>query len=73
MLIYLDTETVVLRGSARSLASGGNVLLGAAETVMGLTEALMPGGQHRGFYAKRQIASATTAPAVSMQHLAVGF
>ena len=35
---------------ARALNPGGAVLLGAAETVIGLSDALMPHPEHRGVY-----------------------
>jgi chemotaxis protein methyltransferase CheR len=52
VLIYFDTptKTEVLRRLARSLNPGGAVLLGAAETVIGLSDALVPDPEHRGLY-----------------------
>ncbi len=52
VLIYFDapTKADVLERIAKALAPDGAVLLGAAETVIGLTEALVPDGQHRGLY-----------------------
>ncbi|UHC19200.1 protein-glutamate O-methyltransferase CheR [Methylobacterium currus] len=52
VLIYFDTATKadVLRRIADQLAPDGAVLLGAAETVIGITETLMPDPEHRGLY-----------------------
>jgi chemotaxis protein methyltransferase CheR len=54
VLIYFDgpTKTDVLNRLARSLLPDGALLLGAAETVIGLTDALSPDLAHRGLYAK---------------------
>jgi chemotaxis protein methyltransferase CheR len=54
VLIYFDgpTKTDVLNRLARSLSPDGALLLGAAETVIGLTDALSPDLAHRGLYAK---------------------
>lgn len=70
VLIYFDapTKADVLERIAKSLTPDGAVLLGAAETVIGLTEALVPDGQHRGLY--RQGA---THRAAAPQRLAAGF
>ena len=75
VLIYFDapTKADVLRRIAKSLASDGTVLLGAAETVIGLTDALVPDGEHRGLYRKGHVAGAATAPIPAMPRLAVGF
>jgi chemotaxis protein methyltransferase CheR len=52
VLIYFDqpTKTDVLRRLSNALAPGGVLLLGAAETVIGLTDALLPHPEHRGLY-----------------------
>jgi chemotaxis protein methyltransferase CheR len=52
VLIYFDAATKgdVLRRIADQLAPDGAVLLGAAETVIGITETLMPDPEHRGLY-----------------------
>ncbi|MGU3540798.1 CheR family methyltransferase [Methylobacterium sp. A54F] len=52
VLIYFDAQTKadVLGRLAASLAPEGAMLLGAAETVIGLTEALAPNPEHRGLY-----------------------
>jgi chemotaxis protein methyltransferase CheR len=54
VLIYFDmaTKSDVLKRIAKGLAPDGAVLLGAAETVIGLTDALVPDGAHRGLYRK---------------------
>ncbi|GJE55590.1 MULTISPECIES: CheR family methyltransferase [Methylobacterium] len=59
VLIYFDmaTKSDVLHRIAKSLAPDGAVLLGAAETVIGLTDALVPDGGHRGLYRKGVVAS----------------
>ncbi|MGG5818524.1 CheR family methyltransferase [Falsiroseomonas sp. HW251] len=61
VLIYFDTptKTRVLEMMARQLAPGGVLYLGAAETVIGLTEKLVPVPGERGVYglaAKRMAA-----------------
>jgi chemotaxis protein methyltransferase CheR len=52
VLIYFDaaTKADVLKRLAQSLKPGGAVLLGAAETVIGLSDALAPHPEHRGLY-----------------------
>jgi chemotaxis protein methyltransferase CheR len=52
VLIYFDaaTKTDVLRRIAAALNPDGAVLLGAAETVIGLSDALVPHAEHRGLY-----------------------
>lgn len=75
VLIYFDApaKADVLRRIAKQLAPDGSVLLGAAETVIGLTDALAPDGQHRGLYKRGQPAASAPAPAFGAQRLAVGF
>lgn len=75
VLIYFDTaaKTDVLCRIAKQLAPNGTVLLGAAETVIGLTDALTPDSQHRGLYRKGQAAASAPAVAHGAQRLAVGF
>ncbi|MBB5763119.1 protein-glutamate O-methyltransferase CheR [Methylorubrum rhodesianum] len=70
VLIYFDapTKTDVLERIAKALAPDGALLLGAAETVIGLTEALVPDPQNRGLY--RQ---ATVAGRAAPHRLAAGF
>jgi len=52
VLIYFDqpTKTDVLRRLSAALVPDGVMLLGAAETVIGLTDALSPHPQQRGLY-----------------------
>ena len=54
VLIYFDgpTKADVLNRLASALAPDGALLLGAAETVIGLTDALSPDPQHRGLFGK---------------------
>jgi chemotaxis protein methyltransferase CheR len=52
VLIYFDPESKrqVLEKIAGQMAEDGFLILGAAETVIGLTEAFAPHPQHRGLY-----------------------
>ena len=52
VLIYFDAPTKgdVLGRLSASLSPDGALLLGAAETVIGLTDKLAPSAQHRGLY-----------------------
>lgn len=70
VLIYFDNETKVkiLERIAKQLSPDGFMVLGAAETVVGLTEAFKPVADKRGLYAPAGPA-ATTAP--SLRRLAV--
>ncbi len=54
VLIYFDgpTKTDVLKRLASALAPDGTLVLGAAETVIGLSDALSPQAEHRGLYGK---------------------
>ncbi|MCJ2006971.1 CheR family methyltransferase [Methylobacterium sp. J-092] len=56
VLIYFDTPTKadILGRLAERLAPEGALLLGAAETVIGLTDRLSPNPQHRGLYGVAQ-------------------
>jgi len=56
VLIYFDqpTKVDVLERIARMLESDGYLVLGAAETVVGLTEAFKPMADRRGLYAPNQ-------------------
>jgi chemotaxis protein methyltransferase CheR len=71
VLIYFDapTKTDVLERIAKALAPDGALLLGAAETVIGLTEALVPDPQNRGLYRQAVVAGRAAAP----HRLAAGF
>jgi chemotaxis protein methyltransferase CheR len=66
VLIYFDgpTKGDVFKRLAASLAPDGSVVLGAAETVIGLSDALMPHPEHRGLYVPSRAAAApaTAAP-----------
>lgn len=63
VLIYFDkpTKTDVLERLANVMAPDGALLLGAAETVIGLTDSLSPDVANRGLYGKA--VSETSAPA----------
>ena len=63
VLIYFDIETKaeVLNRLAAQLSDDGFLLLGAAETVVGLTESLRPVPGHRGLYAKPETAARAAA------------
>jgi len=59
VLIYFDQETKisVLNRVARLLDPDGFLVLGAAETVVGLTEAFKPLADKRGLYAPNKDAA----------------
>jgi len=61
VLIYFDqeTKTQVLNRLARQMPEDGFLVLGAAETVVGLTEAFRPVPDKRGLYAPQAQARAT--------------
>ncbi|MFO1150926.1 MAG: protein-glutamate O-methyltransferase CheR [Alsobacter sp.] len=54
VLIHLDmaVKADVLARAARHLAPDGLLLLGSAESALGLGDAVMPHPEHRGFYAR---------------------
>ncbi len=58
VLIYFDapTKSEILGRFGTSLAPGGSLLLGAAETVIGLTDRLVPDPKHRGLYGHAELA-----------------
>ncbi|KTT04237.1 CheR family methyltransferase, partial [Pantoea stewartii] len=58
VLIYFDapTKSDVLARLAAQLAPEGALLLGAAETVIGLTDRLSPNPKHRGLYGHAEAA-----------------
>jgi len=64
VLIYFDAATKgdVLARIGASLAPDGALLLGAAETVIGLTDRLVPNTRHRGLYNPAPAASAAPPP-----------
>ncbi|MCJ2040497.1 protein-glutamate O-methyltransferase CheR [Methylobacterium sp. J-059] len=64
VLIYFDTPTKadILGRLAERLAPEGALLLGAAETVIGLTDRLSPNPQHRGLYGVAQPALRAAPP-----------
>lgn len=65
VLIYFDRETKksILDRAAQQLAPDGFLVLGAAETVIGITEAFRPLKSHRGLY---EHVAATNAPAAGL-------
>lgn len=54
VLIYFDSPTKgdVLKRISNVMAPDGSLILGAAETVLGLTDAFLPDAAHRGLYGK---------------------
>jgi len=65
VLIYFDipTKAAVLNRLSSLLSDDGFLLLGAAETVVGLTDSLRPVNGHRGLYAKPALAEKLSAAA----------
>ncbi|MCX2725426.1 CheR family methyltransferase [Roseibium salinum] len=61
VLIYFDqqTKTEILGRLAKSVPDDGYLVLGAAETVVGLTDAFKPMPGKRGLFQKKQTASST--------------
>ncbi len=72
VLIYFDAamKTAVLQRLAATLAPDGALVLGAAETVLGLTESLVPEPGHRGLYARAGAPGALAYRAVGAGHQA---
>ncbi|MDD7911946.1 MULTISPECIES: CheR family methyltransferase [Pseudovibrio] len=64
VLIYFDQDTKrdILQRLAKQMPSDGFLVLGAAETVVGLTDAFEPVPDHRGLYRPRKSATTTRAP-----------
>ncbi|GBU16154.1 MULTISPECIES: protein-glutamate O-methyltransferase CheR [Methylobacterium] len=60
VLIYFDAPTKgdILRRVAAAMNPGASLLLGAAETVIGLTDRLAPHAKHRGLYGHAEAAPA---------------
>ncbi|MHA7776493.1 CheR family methyltransferase [Roseibium sp. M-1] len=73
VLIYFDqaTKSEILGRLAKSLPDDGYLVLGAAETVVGLTDAFKPVPNKRGLFQKKQAVQAATGT-VSSPRLAVG-
>ncbi|KQP51800.1 MULTISPECIES: protein-glutamate O-methyltransferase CheR [unclassified Methylobacterium] len=67
VLIYFDAPTKgdVLGRLSASLSPDGALLLGAAETVIGLTDRLVPSPTHRGLYNQARAAGARLASPVA--------
>jgi chemotaxis protein methyltransferase CheR len=74
VLIYFDgpTKGDVFKRLAEMLASDGTLILGAAETVIGLSDALAPHPEHRGLYMPNRAAAAAApvAPAAPVRLVA---
>ena len=66
VLIYFDAplKADVLRRIANIMAADGSLLLGASETVLGVTDALTLDPAHRGLYTKAVPMAAPSAPRV---------
>ena len=66
VLIYFDQETKanIFRRLARALEPDGYLLLGAAETVVGLTEAFKPCPERRGLYRSSAVPVPHVVPAI---------
>jgi chemotaxis protein methyltransferase CheR len=64
VLIYFDSPTKgdVLKRLGGALPADGTLLLGAAETVIGLSDALIPHPEHRGLYVPNRQAAQVSAP-----------
>jgi chemotaxis protein methyltransferase CheR len=68
VLIYFDqqTKTDILRRIASQLAPDGFLVLGAAETAVGLTEAFKPLPDRRGVYVVNHGVDAKPAPRLAL-------
>ncbi len=68
VLIYFDAPTKgdVLKRMAALLPDDGTLLLGAAETVIGLSDAFTPHPEHRGVYVPSRHAAVPAQPPLRM-------
>jgi chemotaxis protein methyltransferase CheR len=68
VLIYFDgpTKTDVLKRLANAMAPDGALLLGAAETILGLTDSLSPDKATRGLYTKAESAAGAELPRLAV-------
>ena len=73
VLIYFDQDTkiTVLNRIARLLEGDGYLMLGAAETVVGLTEVFKPQLDRRGLYAPNPAAKGSVASFTALKAAAV--
>jgi chemotaxis protein methyltransferase CheR len=73
VLIYFDqaTKSEILARLAKSMPDDGYLVLGAAETVVGLTDAFKPVAGKRGLFQKKQAVQAGTGT-IASPRLAVG-
>ncbi|MEZ0169675.1 protein-glutamate O-methyltransferase CheR [Microvirga sp. TS319] len=67
VLIYFDapTKAHVLRRIAQSMTPDGSLVLGASETILGITDALSLDPAYRGLYSKSASAGPTVRPALA--------
>lgn len=75
VLIYFDapTKADILNRIAACLAPEGALVLGAAETVIGLTDRLQPNPEHRGVYGHPSPGQRTSAPPLAAPLAAAPF
>jgi chemotaxis protein methyltransferase CheR len=68
VLIYFDgpTKTDVLKRLANAMAPDGALLLGGAETILGLTDSLSPDKATRGLYTKAESAAGAELPRLAV-------
>ncbi|WP_134496215.1 CheR family methyltransferase [Microvirga pakistanensis] len=67
VLIYFDTPTKanVLRRIAQLMPADGSLVLGASETILGITDTLTLDSAYRGLYGKSASGTGTTRPALA--------